>query len=167
MDFDLQEIYRAIMDTLTQTVYFIGNRIDVDARREAIREIDHGDYSDKYIYDRGDFYNAMSYVVTQEGQDTVVLRVGSNVKHEPFVLGGKVPSWTPIAPLISWVERKGLAWVDKETGKLLPVKTIAYMIRAAIKQRGIEPRNVYQAVIKNREEWILKQLENMEVKIDF
>ncbi len=167
MDFELQEIYRAIMDTLTQKVYFIGNRIDVDARREAIREIDHGGYSDRYIYDRGDFYNAMSYVVTQEGQDTVVLRVGSNVKHEPFVLGGKVPSWTPIAPLISWVQRKGLAWVDKETGELLPVKTIAYMIRAAIKQRGIEPRNVYQTVIKNREEWIHKQLENMEVRIDF
>ena len=58
----------------------------------------------------------------------MILRVGSNVKHEPFVLGGKVPSWTPIAPLIAWVELKHLSWTDKETGKLLTVAEIAYLV---------------------------------------
>ena len=43
----------------------------------------------------------------------------SKVFREPDLptLPGKVPSWTPIAPLIAWVERKHLSWTDKETGK--------------------------------------------------
>lgn len=167
MDIDLQAIRQAIMDVLTQKVHAIGNRIDGKAREEAIKEVDYGTYTDRYIYDLGNFWNAMTYVVTQEGEDTLVLRVGSNVKHEPFVLGGKVPSWTPIAPLIAWVQRKNLAWVDKETGQPLSVETMAYMIRSAIKRRGIRPRNVYQEVIKNQEEWIYKELSNMEVSVDF
>lgn len=165
MDFELQEIYRAIMEVLTRKVHYIGNKLNVEAQREAIRVVDHGSYSGRYIYDQGDFYNAMAYVVTQVSHDTVALRLGSNVKHEPYVLGGKVPSWTPIAPLIAWVERKGLAWVDKDTGEPLSVETMAYMIRGAIKRRGIPARNVYQEVIKNHEEWILKELENMAVTV--
>ena len=79
----------------------------------------------------------------------MTLRVGSNVKHEPFVLGGKVPSWTPIAPLKSWVERKGLSWTDKKSGKLLTVEQIAHMIQAKIKREGIAARNVFAQVIAN------------------
>jgi len=52
-------------------------------------------------------------------------------------LPGKVPSWTPIAPLIGWVERKHLSWTDKETGKALTVAESAYLIRGKIKREAI------------------------------
>lgn len=165
MDFELQEIYRAIMEVLTQKVHRIGNKIKKEAQAASMQIIDHGDYKDHYIYAWGDFHDSAGYIVTQVSHDTVVLRVGSNVKHEPYVLGGKVPSWTPIAPLISWVERKGLAWVDKDTGEPLSVETMAYMIRAAIKRRGIPARNVYREVIDKYEDWIVKELESMVVNI--
>ena len=93
------------------------------------------------------------------------LRVGSNVKHEQYVFGGNEPSWTPIKPLISWVERKGLSWADKKTGVQLKVEQIAYMIRAKIMREGIEPRNVYETVIENRVPWILEQLNGIEVRV--
>ena len=95
----------------------------------------------------------------------MVLRVGSNVKHEPFVLGGKVPSGTPIAPLLAWVERKHLSWTDKETGKALTVSQIAYLIRGKIKREGIAARNVFAQVVANREQWIYNQLNDIEVSI--
>ncbi len=95
----------------------------------------------------------------------MILRVGSNVRHEPFVLGGKVPSWTPIAPLIAWVERKHLSWTDKEAGKLLTVAEIAYLIRGKIKLEGIAARNVFASVISNREQWIYQQLNDIEVSL--
>ncbi len=83
----------------------------------------------------------------------------------PFVLGGKVPSWTPIAPLIAWVERKHLSWTDKETGKALTIAEIAYLIRGKIKREGIAARNVFASVIANREQWIYQQLNDIEVSL--
>jgi hypothetical protein len=93
------------------------------------------------------------------------LRVGSNVKHEPYVLGGKVPSWTPIAPLISWVERKGLDWTDKNTGESLSVEQMAYMVQSKIKAKGIEGRNIFAEIIENKKDWIYAQLRNVEVSV--
>jgi hypothetical protein len=106
----------------------------------------------------------MGYVVTVE-DDGVTLHVGSNVRHEPFVLGGKVPSWTPLAPLKAWVERKHLAWTDRETGKELTVTQMAYMIRGKIKREGIPERNIYEEILRNREQWILRQLNDIEVSL--
>ncbi len=80
-------------------------------------------------------------------------------------LPGKVPSWTPIAPLIAWVERKHLSWTDKETGKALTVAEIAYLIRGKIKREGIAARNVFATVIANREQWIYQQLNDIEVSL--
>lgn len=151
----MRDIYQAIFAALESRVYLIGSMIDADARREIIAQ---------KIYDKGDFYDNAGYLVENQ-PGALVLRVGSNVRHEPFVLGGKVPSWTPIAPLKTWVERKGLAWTDKKSGKLLTIEQTAYMIRGKIKREGIPGRNVYETVIKNREAWIYEQLDSIEVKL--
>jgi hypothetical protein len=149
------EIYRAIYAALESRLHLIGSVIDADSRKEILTQ---------QIYDKGDFYGNTGYVV-ETNDSGMTLRVGSNVKHEPFVLGGKVPSWTPIAPLIAWVERKHLSWTDKETGKALTVAEIAYLIRGKIKREGIAARNVFAEVIANREQWIYQQLNSIEVSL--
>lgn len=154
MDAVMDDIYRALMSELEGVVYRIGSVIDRDARKEILRQ---------KIYDKGDFYDNAGYLV-RPIEDGYVLHVGSNVRHEPFVLGGKVPSWTPIKPLIDWVARKSLSWVDKKSGKRLTIEQMAYMIRWKIKEVGIEPRNVYEEIIKNKEEWIYEQLRGIEVR---
>jgi len=107
-DDTMREIYRAIYTALESRLHLIGSVIDAESRKEILAQ---------QIYDKGDFYGNTGYLL-QTTDSGMILRVGSNVKHEPFVLGGKVPSWTPIAPLKSWVERKGLSGSDKESGKL-------------------------------------------------
>lgn len=155
MDELMAEIYRAIFNALESKMHLIGSVIDGEARREIL---------EKEIYDKGDFYANAGYVVESDANG-MTLRVGSNVKHEPFVLGGKTPSWTPIKPLIAWVERKGLSWADKKTGKALKVEQMAYMIRAKIKAVGIDARNVYETVLQNKEAWIYEQFNSIEVRI--
>jgi hypothetical protein len=149
------EIYRAIYTALESRLHLIGSVIDADSRKEILAQ---------NIYDKGDFYRNTGYLVETQSSG-MTLRVGSNVKHEPFVLGGKVPSWTPIVPLIAWVERKHLAWTDKETGKQLTIAEIAYLIRGKIKREGITARNVFAEVITNREQWIYEQLNSIEVRL--
>ena len=149
------EIYRAIYAALEGRLHLIGSVIDADSRKEILAQ---------QIYDKGDFYGNTGYLL-QTTDTAMILRVGSNVRHEPFVLGGKVPSWTPIAPLIAWVERKHLSWTDKEAGKLLTVAAIAYLIRGKIKREGIAARNVFASVIANREQWIYQQLNDIEVSL--
>ena len=149
------EIYRAIHAALESRLHLIGSVIDADSRKEILTQ---------QIYDKGDFYGNTGYVVETDDSG-MTLRVGSNVRHEPFVLGGKVPSWTPIAPLKSWVERKGLSWTDKKSGKLLTVDQIAHMIQGKIKREGIAARNVFASVIANREQWIYEQLNDIEVSL--
>jgi len=149
------EIYRAIYSALESRLHLIGSTIDADSRKEILAQ---------QIYDKGDFYGNTGYLL-QTTDTAMILRVGSNVKHEPFVLGGKVPSWTPIVSLIAWVERKHLSWTDKETGKALTVAEIAYLIRGKIKREGIAARNVFASVIANREQWIYQQLNDIEVSL--
>jgi hypothetical protein len=149
------QIYRAIYAALESRLHLIGSVIDADSRKEILTQ---------QIYDKGDFYGNTGYIV-ETNDSGMTLRVGSNVRHEPFVLGGKVPSWTPIAPLKSWVERKGISWTDKKSGKLLTVDQIAHMIQAKIKREGIAARNVFAQVIANREQWIYQQLNSIEVSL--
>lgn len=151
----MREIYLAIYAALESRLHLIGSVIDSESRKEILAQ---------QIYDKGDFYGNAGYLI-ETSPDAMILRVGSNVKHEPFVLGGKVPSWTPIAPLIAWVERKHLSWTDKETGKALTVAEIAYLIRGKIKREGIAARNVFAEVIANREQWIYQQLNSIEVSL--
>ena len=151
----MAEIYRAIYKALESKMHLIGSVIDRDARREILEQ---------KIYDKGDFYKNAGYTVESDRAE-MTLSVGSNVKHEPFVLGGKVPSGMPIEPLIEWVERKKLAWVDKKSGEQLKVEQIAKLIWWKIKKKGIAGRNVYETVIQNREQWIFEQLNSIDVRV--
>ncbi|PKN77805.1 MAG: hypothetical protein CVU48_10320 [Candidatus Cloacimonetes bacterium HGW-Cloacimonetes-1] len=151
----MRDIYLAIYTALESRLHLIGSVLDAESRKE-IRA--------QQIYDKGDFYGNTGYLV-ETSPDAMILRVGSNVRHEPFILGGKVPSWTPIAPLIAWVERKHLSWTDKETGKLLTVAEIAYLIRGKIKREGIQAHNVFAEVITKREQWIYQQFNSIEVRL--
>jgi len=151
----MREIYLAIYAALESRLHLIGSVLDAESRKEILAQ---------QIYDKGVFYGNAGYLI-ETSPSAMILRVGSNVRHEPFVVGGKVPSWTPIAPLIAWVERKHLSWTDKETGKLLTVAEIAYLIRGKIKREGIAARNVFAEVIANREQWIYQQLNSIEVSL--
>jgi hypothetical protein len=148
-----KEILRAIFKAIESRLHRIGSVIEGEARRLIL---------ERDIKDKGDFLQNSGYAV-QFNNASIDLTVGSNVPHEQYVLGGKVPSWTPIEPLKAWVERKGLAWVDKKTGKQLSVEQIAYMIQAKIKREGIPERNVFAEVIKNKQQWIYNQLDSIEV----
>lgn len=113
-------------------------------------------YTPYPIYDTGEFYRQLTHNVKHAG-NYITLRLWSNAKHSKFVLGGKVPSWTPIAPLKAWVQRKRLSWVDKKGAKMT-VDQMAYMIQRKIKKYGIKERNVLAEIFKENEGWIRAKL---------
>jgi len=148
------EVIRAIDKAMEKALHHIGSVIDGEAREAILAQ---------KIYDKGDYYRNTTYIV-RGGFPRYEVRFGSNVRHEPYVLGGKEPSWTPFAPIKSWVERKGLSWVDKR-GKVLNVNEIAWMIIYKIKRNGIKGRNVYETIMKNREKWIYQRLRMVKVEL--
>jgi hypothetical protein len=150
---ELEQIKLAIIKVLESNLHLIGNVIVEGAEDEALKQ---------GIYDRGDFHDNMIYRV-ESSENSMSLRVGSNTPHEPYVIGGKVPSWTPLEPLKGWVERKNLDWTDKDTGKALTVDQMARMIQWKIKREGIKARNVFETVISNKEEWIIEKLTTIEL----
>jgi hypothetical protein len=154
----LNVIIQAILAALDSKLHLVGNTLADEAQRLAI---------ERKIYDRGDFASHMTYeVVKEEGR--MILKVGSHVAHAPYVTGGKVPSFTPIAPLIGWVERKGLSWVHREganQGKLLSVLEMAYMIRSKIRRVGIGGRNIFDELLKNKQQWIFDELNAIQIKL--
>jgi len=151
----ISEVYRAINAALESKLHLIGSVLTGEAKGEII---------DQDIRDKEDFYRNTEYRVNQF-KNGMNLGIGSNVAHEPYVLGGKVPSWTPFAPIKAWVERKGLNWVDKKSGKQLTIDEIAWLIIRKIKRDGIKPRNVFAQVIENREQWIYEQFNNIEIAL--
>ncbi len=70
------EIYRAIYSALESRLHLIGSTIDADSRKEILAQ---------QIYDKGDFYGNTGYLL-QTTDTAMILRVGSNVKHEPFAI---------------------------------------------------------------------------------
>ena len=70
------EIYRAIYAALESRLHLIGSTIDADSRKEILAQ---------QIYDKGDFYGNTGYLL-QTTDTAMILRVGSNVKHEPFAI---------------------------------------------------------------------------------
>ena len=73
----MREVYRAIYTALESRLHLSGSVIDAESRKEILAQ---------QIYDKGDFYGNTGYLV-QTDPNSMILRVGSNVKHEPFVLG--------------------------------------------------------------------------------
>ncbi len=142
------DIYRAVEDAIRRRLELIGVALDGKARTLA---------RDEQIRDKGDFIAHMGYSIRKDSKG-FLLQIGSNAAHADYVLGGKVPSPTPLKPLISWVERKKLSWVDKKTKKELTVKQIARLVQHKIYKKGIKARNIYAEVLKNQESWIFSQL---------
>ena len=153
MDSEFKEIYRAIFRALESTFHKIGSVIDADARKLVI---------ERHIEDKGDFRRNIGYAVVR-AETSIDMKVGSNVGHAPYVLGGKVPSWTPLAPIVAWVERKGLSWVSKQTGKVMTVEQMAHSIIHKIKREGIKGRNIFAEIMKNRQKWIFDELDRIVV----
>lgn len=152
---DILQIEAAIRAALRERLQDIGVVLSGDGLREARR---------MHIRATGNFQDKIDSVL-KETKKKFVLSVGSKVEYEPFILGGKKPSWTPIEPLKRWVETKKLSWVDKKTEKKLTVDQMAYMIRGKIKREGIPERNIFAEVLKNRESWIFSQLKTVEVNL--
>lgn len=160
---DLAAIRAQVWDAIESRLNSIGSVIRDEAKNLMLEERTTNGQAHKYIYDKGDFYRNSGYVV-QMGKEPL-LRVGSNVKHEPWVMGGKVPSWTPFDPLKAWVERKGLDWTteDKKTGKIrhLDIDEIVSLIQIHHLREGIPARDVFADVMRKREVWINEQLNSI------
>jgi len=135
-------------------------------------------YKPRPIYDTGEFLNKLTHSVERRG-DMIVCKIWSEAKdpdgkpYAHFVLGGKVPSWTPIKPLLAWVKRKKLGW-DKEEksgkgkkGNAADLEKrqlgIAYAIRAKIHKQGIKERNVFMEVTREEWEWLQEKIMNYEL----
>jgi len=76
LDEIMTEVYRAIYAALESRLHLIGSVIDAESRKEILAQ---------QIYDKGDFYGNTGYLV-ETSPDAMILRVGSNVKHEPFAI---------------------------------------------------------------------------------
>ncbi len=137
-----------IYTEITKALHEIGSTLVKDAKQIIL---------DKEIKDKGDFYRNTAYIVSGSLNTKMKLQYGSNVAHEPYVLGGKEPSWTPLEPIVGWVERKGLSWTDKQ-GNLLRAEAIAWMIIRKIKREGIAARNIFADIMKDRESFIINRL---------
>jgi hypothetical protein len=138
-------------------------KAEVIERLEAIAEYLEGRVADKVakgvIYDTGEFFKQLEHEVVSDGDgDSYTVRVWSRVPYAKYIAGGKRPSWTPIEPLVGWVKRKKLSWVDKRTGDRLSVTQMAYMIRCKIKREGIRERNVFEEVMRDELDNIKKML---------
>jgi len=111
-------------------------------------------YKPRAIWDTGEFLNKLTHSVERHG-DAIVCKIWSDAPHAMFVLGGKVPSWTPIKPLKAWVERKKLGWIKPKDNTPEAIDranlSMAYAIQRKIKREGIAERNVFAEV--TREEW--------------
>lgn len=146
------EVAKAIYAAFESKLHEIGSVLTADAKNTILAQ---------KIYDKGDFYRNTAYMINIL-KSGIELRIGSNVKHEPFVLGGKEPSWTPFEPIKAWVERKGLSWVDGK-GDAMTVEQMANAIIGKIKREGLPGSNVFQIVYKNRQKWIFDKLSSVEV----
>lgn len=151
---DFDAAYERMMDAIEACLYRIGAVVEGDSRHEALAV---------GLEAEGDFYQALAYLVSKEPYG-LLLTVGSDVPYEPYVLGGKIPSWTPIEPLKAWVERKKLSWLDDNKNPL-STNQMAYIIRAVIKRRGIPARNIFKTVMDKKASWITAELNKIEVVI--
>lgn len=142
----VQMVYQEIVSKYMRKMEMLGERLE----GKIAEKIAH--YEPTPIYDTGEFYRKLTHSVKHEC-DTITLRLWSNAPHSKYVLGGKVPSWTPIAPLKTWVERKGLSWLDSR-GKEMTTEQMAFLIQRKIRRYGIKERNVLAEVFKENEGWI-------------
>ena len=145
------DTWKRIYDEIIKALYEIGYTITGDAKRMCF---------EKKIYAFGDFERNIKPVVSGNLSAGMRLQVGSNVAHEPYVLGGKQPSWTPFVPILAWVEKKGLEWVDKRK-KVMTAEQIAWTIIHFIKREGIPARNIFAEILTDRKSYVMNRLQRI------
>jgi len=143
---EFEQLAREIVGGYRRKLDYMGDLLKGQMIKEA---------SSRKIRAKGDFINNMSYEVV-ETPTALILRLGSKADHAKYVLGGKVPSWTPLEPLMEWIKVRKIVWWDKN--RKMEDKEIAWLISRKHKREGIEPRNIVQDVIDKREGWIRKEL---------
>lgn len=105
-------------------------------------------------FDRGEYLRSWRELDIDDGG-----RFFSTSSYASVIDRGRRPgTWTPIGPLIGWVKRKGLNRWDNNPGMRGRVKgkanlesnarSIAFAIAAAIKKRGLPPKNVFARAAK-------------------
>ncbi len=146
---EFDELARRIVGGYRKKLDSVGNHLKGQLVKEA---------SKRKIRAKGDFINNMSHEVS-ETKTGLVLRLGSRVDHAKYVLGGKVPSWTPIAPLLEWIEDRKIVWWDGN--RKMKDKEIAFLIARKHSRQGIEERNIVRDVVDRREGWIRRQVASM------
>ena len=142
--------WREIIEMLKIRLEDIGNTLEAKITNKI------KNYEPYPITNTGQFQQSI-FTNVREDKDGLILEIGSSVPYAKYILGGKAPSWTPLAPLEAWVDRKKLNWTDK-SGNKLSTKQMAWMIRRKIKREGIKEKNVFQDVVKNEINWIEQQL---------
>ncbi len=146
---EFEALTRRIVDGYRKKLDYMGNHLKGQLIKEA---------SKRKIRAKGDFINNMSYEVS-ETEAGLVLRLGSRVDHAKYVLGGKVPSWTPMEPLMDWIKVRKIVWW--EGNRKVKDKEIAFLIARKHSREGIDARNIVQDVVDSREGWIRRQLASM------
>lgn len=145
----MQDIWALIYHGIERALHEIGSELVKAGKRIIL---------DKNILDKRDFYLNTDYNVSGNLNTKMRLQVGSNVAHEQYVLGGKQPSWTPLAPILGWVQRRALSWTDRITGREMSITQIAWMVIRKIKREGIKARNVFADILKDRKSFIIGRL---------
>jgi len=155
-----------LKDKLSTQLLWDEVKVEVMERLEAIAEVLEGkiahrisNYQPYPIYYTGEFLNKLQHNVTEDGND-IVMQIWSHTPHAKFVLGGMVPQWVALDPLVKWVERKRLSWVDKQ-GKKLTAIQMATIIQLKIKRVGVKERNVFREILEEEMSWIEEQLSNI------
>jgi hypothetical protein len=94
--------------------------------------------------DRGMHRSKLTPDVTQVGTVTTGI-VGSNLAYAPYAVLDTKPHWPPLAPLIEWVHRKGLAGsysvttrrrVGSKSSQYTEDRRVAFIIARKISKRG-------------------------------
>jgi hypothetical protein len=144
-----EELFQGCKDKAVACLETIGELL----KERIIADLER--YKPYPIVDTGEFRNKLKFEVYDEG-DAVSLRIWSPAKHSKYILFGSQYGavMPPLQPLIAWVERKKLHWVDAKTGKELEAVQMAWMIRIKIFREGIAERPVFQEVFARKQGWI-------------
>jgi len=147
-----QELWETVSEDvvlrLERVAYLINDKIAERAIKDNIR-------------DTGQFADSFTYKIDYDAQGYTLL-FWNRARHSNYVLGGsqywkKLPA---LKPILAWVERKKLAWVDDDGNKKTALQ-MAFMIRSKIFRDGLPERNVFQDVVREEMDWIESELQKV------
>lgn len=96
----------------------------------------------------GDLLNSINYRLVQSNNGWTIEIISDN--YLTYVDRGRRPGKMPPSnKLVPWVEARGIKIMNKEGGKLMTEKQVAYIIARAIGKKGIKPTNIINEVRQN------------------